>query len=314
MKGHLGICFQQSFGTAYISSFFYVPLISESVVESIPPIVSEGMRGRFEEGDSYEGAHEVAGDVVIPAHPVLLGVLLKAWCGQSSGSLATSVYTHTFQPKTSDFGTMAAVPPMTIEVYRDSGSAHQYHDCLCNGLSIEIAYGAIIKATMSIMGASFAKVAKTGPTYIAGSEFVWNQSSISFGGAVDEVSQITLNMANNLEGRGTLDGTKKFNRIKRAGFRTIDVSGTILFVDDAEFDKWHGQTTQKTVITVTGQAITSGYNGTFEADIPTMRYSEFPVNIGGPGMIEVGFAASAKYNTGSATMAKFTLVNTQSVY
>ena len=318
MKGHVGICFQQSFGTAFTSSMHYFPIINETLTENIPPLLSEGLRGRFDEGPSFEGPHDIGGDIVAEAHPILMGVLLKAWCGYSSGTIQGSCYSHEFKPRTTDFDDMAAVPPMTIEVYRDAGSAHQYYDCLCNALNIENAHGTIVKVTAGLIGGNFAKAVKTVPSYLTGSEFTWNQTSISFqgsaGGAIDEVSQITIAMNNNLEGKGTLDNTKTFNRIKRGGFRTIEVSGTILFVDDDEFDQWRNQAAQPAVMTVTGQEISSGYNAEFKADFPEMRYNEFPVNIGGPGMIEVGFGAAAKYNADSATMAEFTLVNTQAAY
>ncbi len=168
MKGHIGISFQQSFGTAFTGSMFYIPFISESIVEAIPPIISEGITGRFEEGDSYEGAHEIGGDITIPAHPILIGLALKAWMGQSSSALTTSYYTHTFKPRTSDFDDFAAVPPITIEVYRDAGSAYQYYDMLCSNLTFEYAHNALIKVTTTFKGGKFAKLVKTVPSYVAG--------------------------------------------------------------------------------------------------------------------------------------------------
>lgn len=315
MQGHLKISFQDSFGTANTGSFYSIPLISETITENIPPIVSEGMKGRFEEGDSYEGAHDIGGDLVFEAHPILLGVALTAWAGQSSGTLTDSTYTHQIKPIATDWGEMSAVPPMTIEVYRDAGSAHQYYDMCCNDLSIEIAHGAIVKCTMSMLGGKFGKVAKTAASYLPGSYMTWDQSSISVAGTgIDEISTMTINAHNNLEGRGTLDGTKTFNRMKRSGYRTVDVAGTMLFVNDDEFDNWRDQTEQRLDVTVTGQAVSSGYNATLEIDIPSMRYDNMPVNIGGPGVIEASYTAQGKYNSGSATAIEFTLINTAAGY
>lgn len=318
MKGHLGISFQQSFGTVFTSSYHWFPIINESLTENIPLLVSEGMRGRFEEGPSFEGAHDIAGDFTIEAHPILAGKLLAAWMGQSSGTLTTSVYTHLFKPKATDWGDLAAVPPMTIEVYRDAGSAHQYYDCCMNQLVIEIAHGSLVKMTGSVVGGKFAKAAKSTPSYLIGSEYTWNQTSISFqgsaNGAIDEITQLTITLNNNLEAKGTLDGTKTPNRVKRTGFRTAEIAGTLVFENDQEFDHWRNQAAQPAVITITGHAVTSGYNAYMEFDIPQMKYNEVPVNIGGPGLIEASFSAKCEYKTTSATMIAVTIQNTVSQY
>jgi len=154
---------------------------------------------------------------------------------------------------------------------------------------------------MSVIGAGFAKSAKQTPSYPAGSEYVWDQCSISLGGtAIDEMSTISLTFNNNLEGKGTLNFSKFFNRIKRAGYRTIEISGTLLFTNQTEADAFRNQTERRLVIT-TKQGCSF-----LEIDIPSMRYNVFPVNIGGPGQIEVGFSGSAKYNSTSGTMIEIT--------
>jgi len=317
MEGHLGIGFQSSYGTAMTTSYHWFPFISETLNESIPDLVSESIRGRMEEGESFEGYHEIAGDVVVEAHPILIGKLFKAWCHTTSyaATLVASHYTHEFMPAPVDFDALAAVPPMTIEVYRDAGSAHQYYDMCLNTLALEIAHGSIIKATAGLIGGSFAKAAKKSSSYLTGSEFTWDQASIQIGGtAVDELSTITVTLNNNLEAKGTLDGTKLPNRIKRAGFRTIELAGTMLFVNDTEFDIYLNQTRQEFIITVTGQAVSSGYNASLEIALPSVFYTAFPPNIAGPGLIESSLTGKAKYNADSGTIGRFTVVNTLATY
>jgi len=315
MGGHLGLCFQQSFGTAYTSSYHWLPILNESLVEAKPLLVSEAMHGRYEEGDIFQGVNEIGGEIVAEADPISLGAFLKAWFGQSSGTLTGSTYVHDFVPRTSDFDAYAAVPPVTIEVYRDAGSASQYSDMLLNELNIEIAHGAIIKYTGTFIGAGFSKVAKSSPVYLTGSEFTWDQSSIEVGSAAcEDISQLSVKLSNNLEAKGTLDGTRVPNRIKRAGFRTIEISGTMLFVSDTQFDLFRAQTTQALVVTVTGQDVSSGYSAYLRMEFPKVQYGEFPINIGGPGMVEVPFTAKARYLVSSLTMCKFSMQNTQSIY
>ncbi len=310
MNGHCGISFQNSFGTSNVDSMHYFPLISESITESIPPLLDESMRGRFEEGESYEGTHEIGGDIVTNIHPILFGKMLAMWCGQSSASpIGSGCISHDYIPKTSDFDTMAAVPPVTIEIYRDAGSAFLYSDMLLDVFTIEFACGAIIKTTGSFIGGNFAKASKTSPTYLAGSSFTWDITSVSWGGsAIDEYNSLTVTFTNALEAKCTLDGTKYPNRIKRSGYRTITIAGTVLFTNQTEVDLFRAQTKQRLVITA---AVNSN---SIELDFPSVRYDEFPVNIGGMGMIEVGFSATAKYNSGSGTIFEGTIVNSQETY
>ena len=71
---------------------------------------------------------------------------------------------------------------------------------------------------------------------------------------------------------------------------------------------------QAFIITVTGQECSSGYNTALEIIMPSVIYTAFPANIGGPGQIEASFTGKAKYNAGSATAIKFTLTNTLATY
>jgi len=310
MMGHCGLSFQNSFGTQITTSFDYLPLISESITENIPPLLDEGIRGRYEEGESYEGAHELTGDIVTNVHPIILGKLLAAWCGQSSADpIDSGCISHQFIPAISDFDEFAAVPPMTIEIYRDAGSAFLYYDMLLDTLTLEFAHGAFIKSTASFIGGKFAKAEKTTATYLAGSSFTWDTTSVSWGGAaIDEYENLTITFVNALEAKGTLNGTKWPNRIKRSNFRTITVAGTILFTNQTEVDLYRAQTKQQLIITSK-----VGCN-MIELDLPAVRYNTFPVNIGAPGMIAVGFEGSAKYNSTSGTIFEGTIVNSQENY
>jgi hypothetical protein len=304
MGGAVGITMQQSFGTAYTTGMKFQPFISESITESIPPVIVEGLRGIYDDGDSLEGPHEISGDIVFEIDPCMIGYWLKGFCHSTSYETTTVTsyyYTHEFMPAQDDFDAMAATPPMTIEAYRDAGSAFQYHSCCVNALTFEFAHGALIKSTVGIIGAGLAMAAKQTATYEPFSEFTWDQTSISLAGAaVDEIVDMTVTMTNNLEAVSTIDGTTYPNRIQRAGKRTIEISGTILFIDEAEANIFRAQTERRLVVTTQ-----QGCNA-INLDIPSMRYNAFPVNMGGPGKIAVGFTASAKYNAGSGTAIQIT--------
>ena len=312
MLSHVGISFQDSFGTANVGSMHYFKVINETLTHNIEFLKEEGMQGRFEEGDNYLGYETAEGEITIDAHPILVGKLLQAWTNAASNVTITgSCYNHVFVPATADFDDLAAVQPMTIECYRDAGSAFMYYDVLADTLSFEIAQNAFVRVTMGVVGGKFAKMEKTTPSYLPGSNYTYDQASLSFGGAgVDEVVNMTINMQNNLEGKGTLDGTRTSNRVKRTDFRRMDIAGTILFTSQTEADKYANNTAQKIVATITGQAISSGYNSVLSFIMPRVPYTAFPPQIGGAGQIEVGFTGDVKYDAGSGHMTKITLVNT----
>lgn len=304
MGGALGLSFQQSYGTAYTTGMKFLPFITESLNESIEDLVHEGINGVYDEGDSFEGAHSVAGDIGFNVGPALIGYMLKGCFGSTSLDSTTTTsyyYTHEFMPSPNDFDDRAAVPPLTIEAYRDAGSAFQYYDCCVNQLTLEYAHGTFVKSTASIIGGGFTKAAKQTASYEPFSEFTWNQTSINVAGtAVDEFQDITVTINNNLEATYTLDNAKFPNRIKRTGKRTVEVSGTILFISQAEADIFRAFTERRLVIH------TKQGSNQMEVDIPSFRYTAFPVNIGGPGQIAVGFTGKGKYNSGSGTAIQVT--------
>ncbi|NIS51680.1 MAG: hypothetical protein GWN94_11325, partial [Phycisphaerae bacterium] len=140
--GHIGVSFQESLGTSNTDSFWYMPFVSETLTENIEDLISESLSSRIEEPDPYEGMHSVEGDIVMEVHPHNIGQFLKAWAGQESVSYTASTYNHLMVPLDDDWSEeRSALPPMTIEVYRDTGSAYQYYDCLCNQLVFEISQG-----------------------------------------------------------------------------------------------------------------------------------------------------------------------------
>jgi len=315
--GHIGISFQDSFGTLNVSSMDYVPFISESVTEKIESLVSEGITARIDEPDEYPGMASVEGDIVMEVHPLLVGKLLKAYFGQSSqDGYVGSCYRHIFVGLEDDWDAgRCAVPPMTLEIYRDTGSAYRYYDVVANQLTLEIAQGAFYKCTLGLMGAGFAWGNKLTPSYLPGSYYTWDTCSVSLAqAAVDGVGNFTITMNNALEGKAYLDTTRSYNRILRNGSRTVEIAGTMLLEGDTQARKYRDREAQRMVITATDPSTVMGAHNQLAGDFPAMRYTEFPANIGGVGLIEVGFSAKATYDTTSSYAAQFTLVNTMAAY
>jgi hypothetical protein len=314
-QGHVGVSFQSSFNASNVVSLDFFPFISETLNETKPELVSEGMRSRYEQGPTFEGINEVTGDIASEVHPVLIGKVLKAWSNNCSSTLSTSYYVHTIVPAQTEFDTYAATPPMSAEVYRGTGSGMLYYNLLLNQFTLEVAHGPLLKCTQSFIGGKAQKIQKSTATYLVGSEYTWDQVSVSLAGAgISTVKSLTFTGNNSLKAWGSLDGTKYNGRIVRDGFRTLEVSGVMLLDGDAQKDIFRAGTTQNLKMTVTGQAVSSGYNAQLVIEVPAFKYSEFPDNISGPGMLEVSFKGKAVYETGSAHMVKFTVCNTQAAY
>jgi hypothetical protein len=314
--GFLGMSFQNSWGTANVTSLDFFPIVSENITHEIDQIITQTLQARFEEGPTYAGIENIKGDVVMELHPIHAGKLLKAWCGQESVTLVGSVYNHSFIPRQSDWDEYAALPPVTLEIFRDNGSSsYLFYDLQVDGLTIEISNGQVWRTTMSVLGGKFKKQAKSTPTYAAGSGYPWDVTSMQLGGAAnDDHTKLTLKCSNKLKQVYTLDGTRTANRIKRGDKRTVDINGTAIYYDDTEADKFRAQTTQALKLNAKGQSLTTSQNADFGIMVPQMRYTSYPANISGPGMIEVGFGGAAKYDTTSNYLIEFTLQNTKAAY
>lgn len=315
MGGQIGISFQETTSVLFQDSMDFFPFISESIGESIDPKMAEGMTGRFDEGDHYEGLHDVGGDLSLEIHPILFGKLLKAWHGHESATLQGSCYLHAFVPVDSDYSAVSALPPMTIEAYRDVGTAFYYYDMTLDSLSVEIAPGEIFKSTASFKGGRADFKAAQAASYEQGSYFTWDQSSVQLEGvAVDQIGGINVTFGHAIEPKAVLDGTKFQNRQKRSGYRSIEVAGTLFFDTQDEFFNWRNQAMQTLRITATGQTLSGSQSANLDIDIPKFVFTEYPVAMGGPGEIEVSFSGRAKYHAGSGTLSLVTMVNTKGAY
>ncbi len=292
----------------------FVPIISESIVLNKEALISEELKGRFEEGGYYEGYNTITGGFSSEVHPVDIGTIFKAWCGASSSTLVSSVYQHVFNPVNVDFDDMAAVPPLTVEVYREAGSAFLYYDMLCDKITLDYSHGALTKCAVELIGGKFQTSNKVTPTYLEGEYYQWDTTSISLGGnAATTISNLSLSFSNGLSNVGTLDGTRTPNRTKRSGFRTLEISGVLLFEDMTEFDNFRNQTSQQMIINTTGETIGNAVNA-IKIDIPRMRYVSFSAPMQNKGLVQANFSAKAEYDETSSYLLEITLTNTKDSY
>lgn len=316
MKGHLLISAQQSFGTA-TNSWDSVPIISESLTTNIEELIEEGMRGRFEESPSHEGLLTVAGDIVFEPHPVMLGHFLRGVTGQASSTAQDSSFLWEFLPAANDFTPgVCAVPPFTLQVFRDVGSAYQLTDAIINALTIEVAGGAIKRATAGVLARISSLMDPGTPSYETGKPWTWDASSISIAGAANsDFENYAITFENNIEGVTLLNATKLHAKYMRNDHRRFGVSGGVCFINQAEYNQFRAVAEQRFLVTVTGaETIATSYFNVLTMDLPLVRYKTYEAGIGGPGRLTATFEGNAKYDTTSSYGIRATLVNTRATY
>lgn len=302
-----GIVFQNSWGTAgSVSSIHFLPILSESIGLNKPALISESMRGIFEEGDSYEGANTIDGDIEVEASGYAAGILLSCIMDPGSVNQATvagSVYTHTFGCYTNDWDQYSATKPSTVYKYLDTGSAMLFSNMNGSALELAVANGEFLKMKLSMVGGAFSQNSSTTAAYPTERKFTWDTASISFGGsAVDEVENLTIKLEEGIEPRHTLNNSKFPKYIKHTGFRVVTVEGTVKFNNQTEYQQFISQSERALVLTFAGAALTSGYTELLQVTIPKFRYEEFKPAASGPGEMTVGFTGRAKYDTSSGVI------------
>lgn len=306
----VGISFQNSYGTANVASLHWLEPISESLTLSKAQLTQKGLRGIYDAGQLQEGANTVAGDITIEAKANHLGVLLAATNGAPSTVTSGALYTHTFKPRQADHNPLSAERPFTyLKFMGDTGSAHQFSDLNGANLELSISNGELLTAKMSMVGGSYARTAAVAATYSVSNAIDWSVSSAVCGGvALAGVRALTISQELGVEAQHVIDTDKFPARIKRKDARMISISGTILFDDQVEYNEFIAQSDQSFKLFLNGTAaVQSGYTESLLIDIPAMRYTEFPLVVGGAGQIEVSFKGQAQYLVSSATAIAYTL-------
>lgn len=317
MKTNVGISFQNSYGTPLANSIYWVPFLSEGFAVSKEQIIEENMKGIFDEGINYEGINANEGALEVEAHPITIGALFKSMFGSPTTVTSGSLYTHTFKPTTADFDNFSAKIPVTItKDLGDTGSAHRFYDMNASKLSLSVANGELLKASIEFMGGKYSQVVAPAASYPTGKGWTWDVASVSLSGTANvDVAELNVEMDDALENKYTLNNTKTPSRTKRSGRRTLSVGGTLIFDTQTEYQQFISQSERNLTVHMKGLAnITSGYDEGLTLIVPLLRYTEFKPVAGGAEKLEVGFTGKGVYSTTSATALHIILVNSQAAY
>jgi len=316
---HLGISFQDSYGTSNTDSMHWLEFMSEDLAVKKEAKKSQNMRGIFEEGDAYEGMNSVEGNIESEAHPISLGAMLTAIMGPPTTTIVDSVYEHVFKPRTSDFDDLSANTPFTLyKNMQDGGSAFLMYDLCGNTLELNMANGEFLKSTLGVVGGNFAQVGSMAYSAPAGKRWMWDATSATFDATANTgLSELTVTLNEGIEALHNLAVSrgKWPARLKHTGFRTVEISGTMRFDNQDELQEFLDWNERELIANYRGPTeISSGRYEEVTIKLPSMLYTDFPPSAGGPGLMDVGFTANGNYNTGSGTAIEITLVNTKSGY
>ena len=312
--GFLGVARQNSFGTSNTSSFEFIPFTDESITDTINVLRPETLTGNFFEVNAVRGLEEVSGDINMVMHPELSGVMLRAVFGQANATATTSGYwRHEFIPKNSNFSAGVALPPYTIEVYRDTGDAYQYTDAQIHGLSISLATNDFLKMTANVTARVASIMTVVSGTAPSDEPFVFDQASISIDGVANiQFENIEITFNNNIEGVQVLDGTRQNRYFHRSDKMQVRLSGTMNFLNNSDYVSYKSFNKRRLLISMKDTSVTSGNE--ILIDIPKFRIDTYDATIGGAGRLTADFTATGEVDSNSSYAVRITLTNSRQTY
>lgn len=317
---HVGIGKEDTWGTP-VAAQDYLKFSSEGLTEEIEQVMSEAQLGIVDEAPSYEGMRSISGDVSFDVYPNVVGHLLRAAFGapittQPDAVGNPTVYQHVFTPVQSNFSNICALPPYTFEVHRDFEQAFQYAGAVVNDLTFSFGTDTkIMQGTAAVIAKSLALIAETVPNFEVTNPFLWHQATVNIGGVeTDDLQTLEFGVNNSLEGRATLNNTKEISRVARNGKRTFPVNFTFDLKDLAEYNRFRSQNEVAVTVDLVGANISGTHNFQLKIEIPKLRYTSFPINVGGAEAITAQVNGVAKYDSALAHAVKITLVNTKQNY
>lgn len=319
VNAHFQLARQNSGGTAVtnMTSFHPIPFVSETLETNINPLVSDTLRGRFDEGPVRQGLLTVQGDVVLRPQPRFIPAFFYGVTGTISSTNLGSGHQHFFVPVQTQWGDDLALPPWTAEIYKDGQNAYQFTDVQISRLAMEVTGGQLVRFTAGLLARVSSEKSATTPTPPDENEFTWNQASVSLGGTGwPNFESLTLTIDNALESVALLDGSLNARRIVRNNYRMLRATGTVdIPVNSITglFGDFRNGTERTLVLTVEGSQISSGVNYRYKVDVPRFRYDTWRVNVGGPGRVTATFDGRALFSTGSNMLFLLSCQNSFSI-
>jgi len=232
---------------------------------------------------------------------------------------ASSGRQHVFTPMQTaaeEFHADCPLRPYTLEVYRDEGQAFQYLGAVVNAFTLSFSTtDKILKATCGIIAKNAGYIDATALSVEATDPFVWENAVVKIGGTSsgdinNDLESFSMTFDNMCVAKYALNNTTIPRKIIRDGVRTIPISFVIDFVDKAEYTHFLDGDEQHFQVKFEGVDCEAGYPYTLQIDMPQVRYTAYPINIGGQGRLSASVTGKAKYSsTGGGYAVQMTLIN-----
>lgn len=318
----LGVARQTNVGSFATDpgSFHAFGFLSEDVGLEKQEVIGQNNNGVFDEGAVYDGPSNVAGTIGFELQPRNLGAALAMVINHSPASVTSGdIRTLSFLPTTVDYNSTHVKAPWSMyKQWTDAASAEHFYDLQPTGLEITLRQGAFTQGNVTIAGGVRAATGigsldiNTGATDRR-TLYPWNVASISYGGsAVQNYSDITVSVQENIEPLYTINGTLAPFKYTRSAFRQVVVSGNFYLTDRTMLNNFQASTKARLLVTCinTLAAIQSGYYNTLVIDVPQLKISAFKPATSGPGEVQVPFTARGELDPSSSYAIKFTLTTT----
>jgi hypothetical protein len=309
--GYVGLGPETSGGVA-VSPAVFIEALSEGVSGSYDRYALFNIIGRLAEADDRAGVMRVAGDIDAPFHPKAGGHLLKNAFGQafSTASISATITRHVWRTPTDSFWDRRyALPPYTVEIFRDVGSAQQYDGCQTNQLEFSLGPNAALRAKSTLIATAWRSVAPNVASFYTDVDILdFDTCSFQVGGiANQDVESFTMTFNNKLEGIATLSGRDTIYKIRRSGSPETRFQMTVGFESIDQLVAFRAQTeTSLQLVANSGHA--------FNLTLPRVVYSAVPVGMGGGGRQMLQIDGMARFHQGSGTAFEIALDTTIAQY
>lgn len=311
-NGAVGFAKESTWGTPVaVASGDFIEAMSENLTLAIDRYDARNIVGRLSEADDLAGLRRLAGQLVVPGHPLHMGHFLKGALGNVSTItvvLSGFLWECDFRPMTSDDGSDHATPPYTLEIFRDVTSSHRYAGVQVSKLTLQAQPNQDLRLTAALLAKTTSVVAKSTPTYPTSpvDPFTFDTSSIQLaGGAVDIVESLAIDFDNQLDGIPVLNNSNEIGRTRRKGPQLVRVTGTVAFETLTEYNRFVQQSESNLI-----GSWTKPSSFGLIVRVPRLVYTAFPLAMGGRDRLTVQFQGTGRYDTtaGFALQARLTTV------
>lgn len=323
--------------------------VTESIEHNLEELEEGSITGRRDAPPSHKGIDFAEGDIIFEPNPNAIGHFLNGAFGTLVNSQITAAgstgsnsgeaagkptMSHLFTPRQTAFDERTFLEPYTVMVYKDNGSAFFNQGAVFTRLEFNMQAGALMGATVGLMARRVTRGERTAAinslVSSGGRPWIWDMASVEIASGGTGVAFLTgntnfeqfqMSIETPQEGVVLLDGNKNYAEFQPNDFRRVNISGTISFRNQVEYDAFISFEPRYTRLTMTNQNSvlilgnpSSAGRYTLTFDIPKMKFLTWSTPINGPNRLTTSFTAKAEFDDTAGFMITAELINVTSTY